>query len=83
MEPLHSESPSTSCRPLLRWLVSAAFLVLGLFFLYQDGDRVVIRHTGIPFGYLFIGVGAVALFCCLFKINIFRGGPLDMDRDVE
>src|SRR6185295_17863530 len=69
-----------SKRGMLRWLISLAALGLGVFFVYQWPD-VVIKGTPIPYGSFIILFGGVGVFGCTFGINVFKGGPLDMDND--
>ncbi len=67
-------------RQALRWLVSVAFLGLGVFSVCCS-PHLVFRGTEIPYGFAFVFAGGVGLFGCAFRVNVFRGGPLDMDRD--
>jgi hypothetical protein len=62
-------------RQALRWL--AGFALFGI----RCWPTTVVRGTDIPVGYLFAFVGGLCLFGCAFGVNVFRGGPLDMDRD--
>ena len=69
-----------SRRSIYRWLVSFAFLGVGLLWVHLSPD-LVLRGTPIPVGYLFALLGALGVFCCLLGINVFKGGPLDMHDD--
>jgi hypothetical protein len=43
--------------------------------------NLVVRGTPIPYGYIFLFTGGLGLIGCLFGLNVFKGGPLDMNND--
>ena len=76
----HQSARPRSWRSVLRWLVSIAFIGLGVWSVIHSSN-VVLRGTPIPIGYLFLFVGGLGIFGCLFGVNVFRGGPLDLRKD--
>jgi hypothetical protein len=67
-------------RSALRWLLSLAFLEMGVWSVIHT-PNLVLRGTPIPIGSLFLLVGGLGVCGCLFGINVFRGGPLDPRHD--
>lgn len=72
--------PAVTWRAVVRWVVSLAFIALGLWELSRPAG-LVLRGTPIPIGWLFVVVGGLGVVGCLFGINVFRGGPLDLRHD--
>ena len=67
-------------RHLWRWLLSLGFLAFGMILLFSSPD-LVLAGTPIAAGWLFVVVGGLGVLGCLFGLNIFAGGPLDMRND--
>jgi hypothetical protein len=67
-------------RSLLRWLLSLGFLVTGLILVIR-APHVVFQGIGIPWGYFAVILGVTGIIGCLFRLNVFAGGPLDMRNE--
>lgn len=82
--PLCSRAPSYEGRrnrQRARWIASILFLIVGAGFLIW-WPNVVFRGTPISFGWLWVVLGILGVFSCLFNVNLaFRGGNLDPDDD--